>query len=102
MDLVNSNEVIIEIEFDILEGVDIFMVKFVLLYLDIIRRVKDNFDLFLVVYNVSGEYFMFKFVVKEGLLNEDVIFELIIFIKRVGVDIIIIYFVKDIVKLLKK
>ena len=87
---------------DILEGADILMVKPALSYLDIIRRVKDNFDLPLAAYNVSGEYSMLKFAVKEGLLNEDVILESITSIKRAGADIIITYFAKDIAKLLKK
>ena len=102
MDPANSNEAIIETELDILEGADILMVKPALSYLDIIRRVKDNFDLPLAAYNVSGEYSMLKFAVKEGLLNEDVILESITSIKRAGADIIITYFAKDIAKLLKK
>ncbi|HBG0438746.1 TPA: porphobilinogen synthase [Clostridioides difficile] len=102
MDPANSNEAIIETELDILEGADILMVKPALSYLDIIKRVKDNFDLPLAAYNVSGEYSMLKFAVKEGLLNEDVILESITSIKRAGADIIITYFAKDIAKLLKK
>nr|UWI49938.1 porphobilinogen synthase [Clostridioides difficile] len=102
MDPANSNEAIIETELDILEGADILMVKPALSYLDVIRRVKDNFDLPLAAYNVSGEYSMLKLAVKEGLLNENVILEAITSIKRAGADIIITYFAKDIAKLLRK
>ena len=66
MDPANSNEALIEAERDVLEGADMLMVKPALSYLDVIRRVKDNFDLPLVAYNVSGEYSMLKLAVKEG------------------------------------
>lgn len=98
MDPANSNEALIEAELDVLEGTDMLMVKPALSYLDVIRRVKDNFDLPLVAYNVSGEYSMLKLAVKEGLLNEDAIYEAVMSIKRAGADIIITYFAKDIAK----
>ncbi|CEP79325.1 porphobilinogen synthase [Paraclostridium sordellii] len=98
MDPANSNEALIEAELDVLEGADMLMVKPALSYLDVIRRVKDNFDLPLVAYNVSGEYSMLKLAVKEGLLNEDAIYEAVMSIKRAGADIIITYFAKDIAK----
>ena len=102
MDPANSNEALIEAELDVLEGADMLMVKPALSYLDIIRRVKDNFDLPLVAYNVSGEYSMLKLAVKQGLLNEAAIYEAVMFIKRAGADIIITYFAKDIAKILIK
>lgn len=98
MDPANTNEALIEAELDVLEGADMLMVKPALSYLDVIRRVKDNFDLPLVAYNVSGEYSMLKLAVKEGLLNEDAIYEAVMSIKRAGADIIITYFAKDIAK----
>lgn len=58
------------------------MVKPALSYLDVIRRVKDNFDMPLCAYNVSGEYSMLKLAVKEGLLNEDAIMEAVTSIKE--------------------
>jgi len=70
-------------------------------YLDVIRRVKDNFDMPLCAYNVSGEYSMLKLAVKEGLLNEDAIMEAVTSIKRAGADMIITYFAKDIAKKIK-
>lgn len=101
MDPANSNEALIEAELDVLEGADMLMVKPALSYLDIIRRVKDNFDLPLVAYNVSGEYSMLKLAVKEGLLNEAAIYEAVMSIKRAGADIIITYFAKDIAKIIR-
>ncbi|MEG2984773.1 MAG: porphobilinogen synthase [Peptostreptococcaceae bacterium] len=101
MDPANSNEALIESELDVLEGADMLMVKPALSYLDVIRRVKDNFDLPLVAYNVSGEYSMLKLAVKEGLLNEAAIYESVMSIKRAGADIIITYFAKDIAKLIR-
>lgn len=101
MDPANSNEALIEAELDVLEGADMLMVKPALSYLDVIRRVKDNFDLPLVAYNVSGEYSMLKLAVKEGLLSESAIYEAVMSIKRAGADIIITYFAKDIAKLIR-
>lgn len=101
MDPANSNEALIEAELDVLEGADMLMVKPALSYLDVIRRVKDNFDLPLVAYNVSGEYSMLKLAVKEGLLNESAIYEAVMSIKRAGADIIITYFAKDIAKIIR-
>lgn len=102
MDPANVNEAVLEAELDMLEGADILMVKPALSYLDVIRRVKDNFNLPLAAYNVSGEYSMLKLAVKEGLLDEKAIYESVMSIKRAGADIIITYFAKDIAKMLKK
>lgn len=102
MDPANSNEALIESELDILEGADILMVKPALSYLDVIRRVKDNYDLPLAAYSVSGEYAMLKSAVKNGILDEGVIYESMMSIKRAGADIIITYFAKDLAKMLKK
>lgn len=101
MDPANTDEAIREIELDIIEGADIIMVKPAFSYLDIIRRSKDNFNMPLAAYNVSGEYSMLKLAVKEGLLDETAILESLLSIKRAGADIIISYFAKDVAKMLK-
>ena len=102
MDPANTNEALIEAELDVLEGADILMVKPALSYLDVIRRVKDNYNLPLAAYNVSGEYAMLKSAVKNGILSEGAIYESILSIKRAGADIIITYFAKDLAKMLKE
>ena len=101
MDPSNSNEAIVEGKLDVAEGADIIMVKPALSYLDVIQRFKDNFDLPIAAYNVSGEYSMLKLAVKQGLLNESAIYEAVMSIKRAGATIIITYFAKDIAKMLK-
>ncbi len=101
MDPANSNEALIEAELDVLEGADILMVKPALSYLDVIRRVKDNYNLPLAAYNVSGEYAMLKSAVKNGILSEGAIYESILSIKRAGADIIITYFAKYLAKMIR-
>lgn len=101
MDPANTNEAIIEGKLDVEQGADIIMVKPALSYLDVIQRFKDNFDLPIAAYNVSGEYSMLKLAVKQGLLNESAIYEAVMSIKRAGATIIITYFAKDIAKMLK-
>ncbi|MDF2613559.1 MAG: hemB [Clostridia bacterium] len=101
MDYANSNEALREVSLDIEEGADIVMVKPALAYLDIIRRVKDTFNVPIAAYNVSGEYAMLKLAVEAGLLDEQAVMETILSIKRAGADIIITYFAKDIAKKLK-
>ena len=96
MDPANTNEAIIEGKLDVEQGADIIMVKPALSYLDVIQRFKDNFDLPIAAYNVSGEYSMLKLAVKQGLLNESAIYEAVMSIKRAGATIIITYFAKDI------
>ena len=89
-------------ELDVLEVTDILMVKTALSYLDVIRRVKDNYNLPLAAYNVSGEYAMLKSAVKNGILSEDAIYESVMSIKRAGADIIITYFAKYLAKTINK
>lgn len=101
MDYANRNEALIEIEADIVEGADIVMVKPALSYLDIIRMAKDNFDVPVAAYNVSGEYSMIKNAVAQGLVNESIIEEVITSIKRAGAEIIITYFAKELAYKLK-
>ena len=102
MDPANTNEAIIEGQLDIDEGADIIMVKPALSYLDIIQRFKENFNIPIAAYNVSGEYSMIKLAIKEGLLSQDAIYESVMSIKRAGASIIITYFAKDIAKILIK
>lgn len=102
MDYSNFKEAMIECELDIEEGADIIMIKPALSYLDVIRGAKDRFDMPIAAYNVSGEYSMIKLAIKEGLLNEDVIYESVLSIKRAGADIIITYFAKDLGRFLNR
>ncbi|WP_028991559.1 porphobilinogen synthase [Thermoanaerobacter thermocopriae] len=99
MDYGNSNEALREIALDIEEGADIVMVKPALSYLDIIRRVKDNFNIPIAAYNVSGEYSMVKAAAKMGWIDEkSTVLEILTSIKRAGADIVITYFAKDVAK----
>lgn len=100
MDFHNSDEAMREIELDIKEGADIIMVKPALPYLDIIRRARDTFNYPLAAYNVSGEYSMVKAGIEKGWLSEDVIYEILISIKRAGADVIITYHAKEVVNML--
>ena len=102
MDIANFREAMIECELDIQEGADMIMVKPALAYLDVIRGVKDRFDVPVVAYNVSGEYSMLKFAIRQGLLGEEAIYESVQAIKRAGADIIITYFAKDLRKFIDK
>lgn len=101
MDIANRDEAIRETEMDINEGADIVMIKPGLAYLDIVRDIKNNFDIPIAVYQVSGEYAMLKAAAEKGWLDHDaVMVEQITAIKRAGADIIASYFAKDVVKLL--
>jgi porphobilinogen synthase len=102
MDFGNSDEALREIALDIQEGADIVMVKPALSYLDVIRRVRDNFNTPICAYNVSGEYSMVKAAAQNGWLDgEKVMMEILTSIKRAGADVIITYFAKDAAKLLR-
>lgn len=103
MDYANRFEAIRETEMDIDEGSDIVMVKPGIAYLDIVREIKNEVDVPVAVYQVSGEYAMIKAASEKGWLDHDaVMMEQIIAIKRAGADVIASYFSKDIVKLLNK
>ena len=96
MDFGNSDEALREIALDIQEGADIVMVKPALSYLDLIRRAKDNFNIPVAAYNVSGEYSMIKAAAEKGWLDgEKVMLEVLTSIKRAGADVIITYFAKE-------
>jgi len=101
MDPANSDEALREVETDIHEGADIIMVKPALAYLDIIRRVKDRFQMPTAAYNVSGEYAMIKAAGRNGWIDEPrVMMEVLTSIKRAGADVILTYFAKDAARLL--
>jgi porphobilinogen synthase len=101
MDFGNPNEAMREIALDVQEGADIVMVKPALAYLDIIRRAKENFNLPIAAYNVSGEYSMVKAAAEKGWIDgERVMMESLLAIKRAGADVIITYFAKEAIKLI--
>jgi porphobilinogen synthase len=103
MDVSNSDEAIREVALDIDEGADIVMVKPALPYLDIIRRVKEEFQWPVAAYNVSGEYAMIKAAAAQGWLDEKrVMMETLISIRRAGADFILTYFAKDAARLLQQ
>ncbi|KKO51323.1 porphobilinogen synthase [Paenibacillus sp. DMB20] len=96
MDPANMREALREAESDVLEGADMLMVKPALAYLDIVRLLRDQFDLPLVAYNVSGEYSMIKAAAERGWIDEKaIVMEMLTGMKRAGADIIITYFSKD-------
>jgi len=96
MDPPNRLEALKEAELDIAEGADIIMVKPALPYLDIIRDLRENFNVPIAAYNVSGEFSMLKAAIEKGWLDEKVIYESLISIKRAGADLILTYFAKEI------
>jgi porphobilinogen synthase len=99
MDFRNSDEALNEVFLDVDEGADIVMVKPALPYLDIIRRVKDEFKMPTAAYCVSGEYSMIKAAAEKGYLDEkSAVIEALTSIKRSGADIILTYFAKDAAK----
>ncbi len=101
MDFGNSDEAMREIALDIQEGADVVMVKPALSYLDLIRRAKDNFNVPIAAYNVSGEYSMIKAAAEKGWIDgEKVMLEVLTSIKRAGADVIITYFAKEAAKII--
>ena len=103
MDPPNSREAMREVALDIEEGADIVMVKPALAYLDIIYQVKQQFNLPVAAYNVSGEYSIIKAAAKMGWIDgERAMMESLISIKRAGADIILTYFAKEAAALLNK
>lgn len=103
MDPANSDEALREVEQDLIEGADIVMIKPALPYLDIIRRVKDTFNIPIAAYNVSGEYAMIKAAGRNGWIDEErVMMETLTGIKRAGADLILTYFAKDAARVLTR
>jgi len=96
MDPPNAREALLEIEDDIGEGADIVMVKPALAYLDVLTRARDEFDVPIAAYNVSGEYAMVRAAEANGWIDGPrVTMEILTAIKRAGADVIITYFAKD-------
>ncbi|PYI52210.1 porphobilinogen synthase [Paenibacillus flagellatus] len=96
MDPANVREAVREAESDVAEGADMLMVKPALAYMDVIRLLKEQFDLPVVAYNVSAEYSMVKAAAMQGWLDERaIVLETLLGMKRAGADIIITYFAKD-------
>jgi porphobilinogen synthase len=103
MDPANKTEALIEARLDELEGADMLMVKPALAYLDVIHVLKQEFELPIAAYNVSGEYAMLHAAAQKGWLNYDACMqEMLLSIKRAGADIILTYFAKDFAKLKTK
>ena len=102
MDPANTNEALHEVRMDIDEGADMIMVKPAMPYLDIVRRVKDEFGVPTFAYQVSGEYSMHMLAIQAGVLSEAVILESLMAIKRAGADGILTYFAKTAAQKLKQ
>jgi porphobilinogen synthase len=102
MDAANAREALREAELDYTEGADILMVKPATAYLDIVRAVRDRFDLPVAAYHVSGEYAMIKAAAERGWIDEQrVMLETLTGIKRAGADIIITYYAREAVSALR-
>ncbi len=103
MDPANSDEAIHEVALDLAEGADMVMIKPGMPYLDIVRRIKDQFGAPTFVYHVSGEYAMLKAASMNGWLDERaVVLEAMVSIKRAGADGILTYYAKDVARWLAK
>jgi porphobilinogen synthase len=103
MDPANSNEALREVALDIAEGADMVMVKPGMPYLDIVRRVKDEFKMPTFAYQVSGEYAMIKAAAQNGWLDHDkAMMEAMLAFKRAGADGVLTYFARDIARILKQ
>jgi porphobilinogen synthase len=102
MDPANSQEAIREVTLDVSEGADVVMVKPALAYLDIIHAVRDEFDLPVAAYNVSGEYALLKAAAEKGWIDYDrTMMETLTSIRRAGADIILTYHAKEAARLLR-
>lgn len=101
MDVRNKNEAIHEVAMDINEGADIIMIKPALAYLDVIHVIKETFKIPTFAYQVSGEFSMLKHAINQKWLDNDVMLESLLSIKRAGADAILSYAAKDISKEIK-
>jgi porphobilinogen synthase len=101
MDAANAREAMHEAELDYAEGADVLMVKPATVYLDVLRMLRDQFDLPLAAYHVSGEYAMIKAAAQQGWIDEQrVMMETLTSIKRAGADIILTYYAREVVRAL--
>ncbi|MGB1685403.1 MAG: porphobilinogen synthase [Pseudomonadales bacterium] len=101
MNPANTDEALHEVALDIEEGADMVMVKPGMPYLDIVRRVKDTFEVPTMVYQVSGEYAMLRAAIEKGWLSKAVITESLLAMKRAGADAILTYFAVEVAQQLK-
>jgi porphobilinogen synthase len=102
MDSANAREAIREAELDYSEGADVLMVKPATVYLDILKTMRDRFDLPLAAYHVSGEYSMIKAAAQKGWIDEQrVMMETLTSIKRAGADIILTYYAREAIKAMR-
>ncbi len=101
MDFRNSSEAFREVALDIKEGADMVMVKPGMIYLDIIKQIKNNFKVPVLAYQVSGEYFLIKNAIQKKILKDDSVIESLISFKRAGACAIVTYFAIDIAKKIK-
>jgi porphobilinogen synthase len=103
MDPANGDEALREVALDLAEGADLVMVKPALAYLDVVRRVKDRFEVPVAVYNVSGEYAMVKAAAANGWIDERrIVLETLTGFKRAGADIVITYHALDVARWLRE
>ncbi len=101
MDPANADEALREVALDLDEGADMVMVKPALAYLDVIRRVKDCFEVPVAAYNVSGEFSMLAAAAEKGWLDrERTMLEILTSIKRAGADVILTYHAREAARLL--
>jgi porphobilinogen synthase len=98
MNFANSNESLREVALDIKEGADMVMVKPGLPYLDVIQKIKENFKIPVLAYQVSGEYSIIKNGINKKLINDEAIIESLMCFKRAGASAIVSYFALDIAK----
>src|SRR5437660_9459250 len=102
MDAANAREAMREAELDYAEGADMLMVKPATCYLDILRTLRERFDLPLAAYHVSGEYAMIKAAAAKGWIDEQrIMMETLTSIRRAGADIILTYYARDAARLLR-
>ena len=102
MDYRNSNEAIREVALDIKEGADFVMVKPGLPYLDVIQKIKQNFNIPVFAYQVSGEYSMIINSINKGIINDDAVIESMMSFKRAGASAIVTYFALNLASKIKK
>ena len=102
MDPANVREALVEVAADLDEGADMIMVKPALAYLDVIARVRQQFDVPIAAYNVSAEFAMVKAAARNGWIDEQrIVLEIMTAIQRAGASIVLTYHAKDIARWLK-
>jgi porphobilinogen synthase len=101
MDPANAREALREVALDLAEGADLVMVKPAVHYLDVIRMVRDRFEVPIAAYHVSGEYAMIKAAAQAGWIDEDrVVLETLLGIRRAGADLVLTYYAPHAARLL--